>query len=226
MVPGGGATEALAVPQVTVEEIGSAAFVLPDFEGQGSDPLWLPVVASETEFFVAEMSGLGDEEFGLCWTLPGGHYSVPESGLEPGRPQPCGRMPAPDPPLAFRRSTTVALGDLALALPGGMRDWSIIAAVVAAMILAFMCCCHRRIRPRPPPSAREESECPLLEEDHAPTAPAPPPAASSWRLATPLWGRRGEEGAPGASRDVSVRAGEPHESSPEYVTVTFVVPGG
>merc|ERR1719321_778789 len=79
MVPGGGATEALAVPQVTVEEIGSAAFVLPDFEGQGWDPLWLPVVASETEFFVAEMSGLGDEEFGLWWTLPGGHYSAPRA---------------------------------------------------------------------------------------------------------------------------------------------------
>lgn len=220
MVPGGGATEALAVQRVTVEEIGSAAFV-PDFEGQDWDPLRLPVVASETEFFVAEMSGLGDL---IDITL------VPDSGWdsgwEPGRPQPCGRLPALDPPLAFRRSTTVALGDLALALPGGMRDWSIIAAVVAAMILAFMCCCHRRIRPRPPPSAREESERPLLEEGHAPAAPAPPPAASSWRLATPLWGRRCEEGAPGASRDVSVRAGEPHESSPEYVTVTFVVPGG
>merc|ERR1719321_1703984 len=197
MVPGGGATEALAVPQVTVEEIGSAAFVLPDFEVQGWDPLWLPVVASETEFFVAEMSGLGDEEFGLWWTLPGGHYSVPESGLEPGRPQPCGRMPAPDPPLAFRRSTTVALGDLALALPGGMRDWSIIAAVVAAMILAFMCCCHRRIRPMPPPSAREESECPLLEEDHAPTAPAPPPRPPAGGSQPPCGGEGGRRGRPG-----------------------------
>merc|ERR1719316_1053853 len=74
-------------------------------------------------------------------------------------------MPAPDPPLAFRRSTTVALGDLTLALPGGMRDWSIIAAVVAAMILAFMCCCHRRIRPRPPPSAREEREAERLQKE-------------------------------------------------------------
>lgn len=203
----GGASEGLeAVQQVKVEELGGPAFV-PNFDGAGWDPLWLPVVASETEFFVAGMAGFGD-----MVKIPLPHHS---SG-EPHPPLPCGERPA----------SKAGGASAALALRDGMHDWFVIAAAVAAMVLAFMCCCHRRIRPRPPPPAQEESERPLLvERPSAPSVPAPPPPASSWRLATPLWGGRCDEEAPGARRDVSVWTGEPHESSSEYVTVTFVVPG-
>ena len=164
-----------AVQQVTVEELSGPAFV-PDFDGAGWDPLWLPVVTSETEFFIAGMAGFGDV---VEIPLP------PHSSREPRSPLPCGGRPV-------RHTAGGALA--ALALPGGMHDWFVIAAAVAAMILAFMCCCHRRIRPRPPPPAQEESERPLLtERPLAPDAPAPlPPATTDPRhlardTGTPGW---------------------------------------
>merc|ERR1719269_190565 len=81
----GGASEGLeAVQQVKVEELGGPAFV-PNFDGAGWDPLWLPVVASETELFVAGMAGFGD-----MVKIPLPHHS---SG-EPHPPLPCGERPA------------------------------------------------------------------------------------------------------------------------------------